>query len=136
VSTVYVDLTITGCIIYGLHSARTGWTNTDRIVLKLIRASVESQLPSTITGQSAETFLRYWLTISDIAVAFLFNYAFSGGHLFVVSWELYRPTLYIVMMLALLNSRNTLEENLSRSGASGGVSTCIYFFRLKLILDS
>ena len=87
-------------IVYGLWRSRTGWSNTDRLVNKLLkwvhlltsyivladashsRLSVETQLPGTV-----------------VAIGFMLNFGIDTSSLLNAFWELFHPKIYVVCLL-------------------------------------
>ncbi|GFZ42839.1 hypothetical protein JCM24511_00557 [Saitozyma sp. JCM 24511] len=95
-TTVLVDLLLTGFILFGLFRSRTGQTSTDKLVNRLIRVSVEAQLPGTI-----------------IAVAFIICQAVPGWLPMAQFFMLWHPKCYVVALLAVLNFRFALRKEMS-----------------------
>ncbi|KAK1928069.1 hypothetical protein DB88DRAFT_63929 [Papiliotrema laurentii] len=91
--TAAADVLLTGLIIYGLCKARTGWTETDRLVNRLIRTSFESQLPGTL-----------------VALAFLISFGVQIYSLVNVLFPIILTKVYVVSLLAVLNYRFSLHK--------------------------
>ncbi|WWD17018.1 hypothetical protein CI109_101454 [Kwoniella shandongensis] len=95
-STVVAGIALTGMIAYKLIKSRTGWSDTDYLIGRLVRLSVESQLFPTL-----------------IAIAFMLSYGIkpvAGLNLF---FEMFHPKVYVVAFLAVLNARKALREGLN-----------------------
>lgn len=45
---VVSDIIVTGSIYYGLSRSKTGWTNTDQVITRLMKIMVETQTPPSI----------------------------------------------------------------------------------------
>ncbi|KAK1920803.1 hypothetical protein DB88DRAFT_108011 [Papiliotrema laurentii] len=94
-TTAGADILLTGLIVWGLAHSRSGWIKTDRLVNRLIRTSLESQLPCTII---AILFLVYFGVRTDSMV---------NGYFQVILTK-----VYTVSILAVLNYRYTLHKAL------------------------
>ncbi|WVW84183.1 hypothetical protein I302_106213 [Kwoniella bestiolae CBS 10118] len=94
--TLIVDLLITSIIFHKLIRSRTGWSDTDLMINKLITISVETQLPSLI-----------------VAIAFMVSYGVKPGAGLNVFFELFHPKVHVVGLLTVLNSRNKLRNELN-----------------------
>ncbi|WVR07964.1 hypothetical protein IAU60_005007 [Kwoniella sp. DSM 27419] len=90
---VTADLIITFSIIYGLWNSRTGIKHTDRIVMRLMRMSLEAQVPPTI-----------------VALLFFVQFAAQEMSSIVQFIAVIHPKVYLVGCLAVLNSRSSLRE--------------------------
>ncbi|BEI87103.1 hypothetical protein CcaverHIS002_0704490 [Cutaneotrichosporon cavernicola] len=91
-STMVTDLIITGAILFGLLKSRTGWTNTNRMITRLIRITLEAQIPATM---SAVIYLGAFLTRKSTAVTIAIVY--------------FQSKLYAVGFLYSLNARQLLS---------------------------
>ncbi|WOO83493.1 uncharacterized protein LOC62_05G007014 [Vanrija pseudolonga] len=59
-STVCADFILTVTILYCLLQSKTGWDYTDKVIMRLVRMTVESQLPPTILAVvTLSIFSRY-----------------------------------------------------------------------------
>ncbi|OCF74292.1 hypothetical protein I204_04663 [Kwoniella mangroviensis CBS 8886] len=94
--TLVVDLLITSIIFHKLIKSRTGWSDTDLMINKLITISVETQLPSLV-----------------VAIAFMVSYGLKANAGLNVFFELFHPKVHVVGLLTVLNSRNKLRNQLN-----------------------
>ncbi|WWC94547.1 hypothetical protein V866_001393 [Kwoniella sp. B9012] len=94
--TLVVDLLITSIIFHKLIKSRTGWSDTDLMINKLITISVETQLPSLV-----------------VAIAFMVSYGLKPNAGLNVFFELFHPKVHVVGLLTVLNSRNKLRNQLN-----------------------
>ncbi|WWC62204.1 uncharacterized protein I303_104799 [Kwoniella dejecticola CBS 10117] len=95
-ASLVADILITSIILWDLVRSKTGWSETDLMINKLITISVETQLPSLI-----------------IALAFMICYAIKPGSAMNLFFELFHPKVHIVGLLTVLNSRNRLRKELN-----------------------
>lgn len=102
-----VILTVT--ILWGLLQSRTGWAQTDKVIFRLVRMTVEAQLLPTIISVAMFAEFReldstqswYNLTLTPVATpSSLLGNAFQG----VLS------KLYCLSLLYSLNSRQNLKK--------------------------
>ncbi|KAG7544332.1 hypothetical protein FFLO_03293 [Filobasidium floriforme] len=106
-STFFTDGLITGFIIYGLKKNKTGYTETSRLINKLVTITIEAALPATITS-----------------IGFLATFVNSGNtDLFILFWEMFHPKMYILPFIAVLNSRTKLRREGGGSTQGTGGST-------------
>ncbi|WVQ67319.1 uncharacterized protein L199_005515 [Kwoniella botswanensis] len=94
--TLVVDLLITSIIFHKLIKSRTGWSDTDLMINKLITISVETQLPSLV-----------------VAIAFMVSYGLKPNAGLNIFFELFHPKVHVVGLLTVLNSRNRLRNQLN-----------------------
>ncbi|KAK8864672.1 hypothetical protein IAR55_001923 [Kwoniella newhampshirensis] len=95
-ATLVADVGLTVIIAYKFIKSRTGWSDTDYLIKKLIAISVETQLPSTIT-----------------AIAFMLSYGIKPVAGLNIFFELFHPKVYVVAFLSVLNARRALREVIS-----------------------
>nr|ODO04222.1 hypothetical protein L204_00578 [Cryptococcus depauperatus CBS 7855] len=89
---IAADTITTSSILWGLYHSRTGWNATDMLVVKLMRVSVEAQIPPTIF---AAVVLMVWSNkMSPISILFV----------------IILPKLYLTGALSVLNSRDTIRR--------------------------
>ncbi|KAG7544278.1 hypothetical protein FFLO_03317 [Filobasidium floriforme] len=101
-ATLFVDLCLTGSIIYGLLKSKTGYSETSRLINRLVMITVESSLAATLA-----------------AVGFMINYCICGSdNLFMLFWEMFHPKLYVIPFIAVLNSRLDLQRGFTSNGVS------------------
>ncbi|WWC91637.1 uncharacterized protein L201_006583 [Kwoniella dendrophila CBS 6074] len=99
------DIIITGSIMWGLSKSRTGWMETDKMITKLIRIGIETQLPPTL------------LLIAFFVVIF----GFPDTYLNVFPlWV--QSKIYTCGLLASLNSRYALRSARSHGNMSSSTS--------------
>jgi uncharacterized membrane protein len=79
------DLTLTGLISYGLIRSKTGWSGTDKLVNRLLRMAIETQLPGTL-----------------VSVAFMVSYGVKTESLLCMLWELVKPKICVVSLLGMI----------------------------------
>ncbi|WVR06781.1 hypothetical protein IAU60_003816 [Kwoniella sp. DSM 27419] len=89
------DGLITSLIFYRLIKSRTGWSSTDYLIKKLIFISVETQLPALICS-----------------VAIMISYGVMPLNGINYYFELCQPKVYIIGLLAVLNSKQTLRKKM------------------------
>ncbi|WWC89015.1 uncharacterized protein L201_003933 [Kwoniella dendrophila CBS 6074] len=94
-ATLITDLLITSIIFWKLIKSRTGWSETDHMINKLITISVETQLPSLM-----------------VAIGFMVSYGVKPGAAMNVFFELFHPKVHVVGLLTVLNSRNKMRNQL------------------------
>ncbi|BEJ11688.1 hypothetical protein CspHIS471_0201480 [Cutaneotrichosporon sp. HIS471] len=82
------DIVITAGIGYGLVRSRTGWAHTDKMVDRLVRINLESQVPATVTAMS-------FLIVFIIKPQSLLNFV----------WQGIQSKFYLIGLLYTLNSR-------------------------------
>jgi hypothetical protein len=88
------DVIITVCILYGLWKSRTGWSNTDRVISRLIRMTLEAQVPPLI-------FAIGYLSYVSQEPSSLLGAVFLGC----------QPYIYGICLLYTLNSRQRWKDN-------------------------
>ncbi|WVF68927.1 hypothetical protein IAT40_003701 [Kwoniella sp. CBS 6097] len=98
VITLATDLVITTSIGWGLWQSRTGWSDTDALVKRLLMVTLETQLGPTL-----------------LMVAFVVEFSITPPASLGVFFELMIPEAYVIGYLATLNSR----YNLRREGRGG-----------------
>ncbi|WWC62660.1 uncharacterized protein I303_105257 [Kwoniella dejecticola CBS 10117] len=98
--TLATDGIITLSIAWGLYKSRTGWSNTDALVKRLLIITLETQLGPTI-----------------LMLAFVTEFAISPPLTLGIFFEQLIPKFYLVGFLATLNSRYTLRRD-SQPGLS------------------
>ncbi|WWD20426.1 hypothetical protein CI109_104902 [Kwoniella shandongensis] len=105
---ICADILITSSIMFGLYRSRSGYEHTDVLVRKLMRISLEAQVPPTI-----------------VALLFFTQFASSSMTSIVQFIAIIHPKVYLTGCLAILNSRESMRENkttyvvASGSGGSG-----------------
>ncbi|ORX37665.1 hypothetical protein BD324DRAFT_578511 [Kockovaella imperatae] len=92
-SIMTADLIITVCILYGLTRSRTGWSHTDRTITRLVRMTLEAQVPPTL-----------------LAIAFIIEFVITPASLLGGMLEGIQCKLYAVGLLYALNVRVTLQQ--------------------------
>ncbi|WVW83873.1 hypothetical protein I302_105895 [Kwoniella bestiolae CBS 10118] len=102
---VVADLILLLSIAYGLKTQKTGWTNTDSLVNRLIRLSFETQLPGTM-----------------IAIALFIQFIVNRGSPWHYFFTVIQPKVYTVGILAVLNARLSLRQHIQSSAGSQGKS--------------
>ncbi|WWC95701.1 hypothetical protein V866_002566 [Kwoniella sp. B9012] len=102
---ISADIIITSSIIYGLYHSRSGIDHTDRLVKRLMRISLEAQIPPTL-----------------VALLFFLQFAAESMSSIVQFIAIIHPKVYLVGCLAVLNSREDLRNDRKTSYvyASGG----------------
>ncbi|KAK4687453.1 hypothetical protein P7C73_g2659, partial [Tremellales sp. Uapishka_1] len=90
-----IDIAITASIGWGLWKSRTGWSQTDQMIGKLMMVSVETQLPPTL-----------------IAIAFLIVFSRSQASFMCIFFECIQSKFYVVGFMAVLNSRHKLRREM------------------------
>ncbi|OCF45958.1 hypothetical protein I317_00046 [Kwoniella heveanensis CBS 569] len=98
VITLATDLVITTSIGWGLWQSRTGWSDTDALVKKLLMITWETQLGPTL-----------------LMLAFVIEFSITPPASIGIFFELLIPKAYVIGYLATLNSR----YNLRREGRGG-----------------
>ncbi|ORY29569.1 hypothetical protein BCR39DRAFT_171859 [Naematelia encephala] len=93
------DLFLTVMMVLGLRRSRTGWSNTDRLVNRLMRLSVETQLPCTL-----------------VEIAILINWSVKPDSYITFFWELFHNKTHVCAFLAVLNTQFTLRDAFESSG--------------------
>ncbi|WVQ81824.1 hypothetical protein IAT38_003951 [Cryptococcus sp. DSM 104549] len=93
---ISADLITTGSILWGLSRSRTGWSGTDKLITKLVRTSVEAQVPPTI-----------------FAALVLMNWSQKGSSVGIIF-----ISIYLTGCLSILNSRDSLRQDGSTYGYS------------------
>ncbi|WVF71436.1 hypothetical protein IAT40_006240 [Kwoniella sp. CBS 6097] len=88
------DLILLSLITLGLRKSRTGWTHTDHLIQRLVRVSVESQLPGTL-----------------VALAFMIQFGINPNHSMTYFFAIVQPKVYAVTLLAALNARLSLTAS-------------------------
>ena len=90
------DAVLTALILYGLSKAKTGWSNTDRVVSQAIRwvrmycklsntdcsTSVEAQLPATV-----------------YALGFILTYSIKPLSQVIFFWTMQHTKIYVISLL-------------------------------------
>ncbi|KAK8849794.1 hypothetical protein IAR55_005130 [Kwoniella newhampshirensis] len=110
-SCICADVLITSSIMIGLYRSRSGYEHTDVLVRKLMRISLEAQVPPTI-----------------VALLFFAQFASTSMTSIVQFIAIIHPKVYLTGCLAVLNSRESMRERkttyvvASGSGALG--SSC------------
>ncbi|WVF68926.1 hypothetical protein IAT40_003700 [Kwoniella sp. CBS 6097] len=100
--TLSIDLVITSSIGYGLWRSRTGWSDTDALVRKLMMITLETQLGPTL-----------------LMLAFVIEFCITPPASIGIFFELLIPKAYVIGYLATLNSRYNLRRE-GRSANSQG----------------
>ncbi|WVW87056.1 hypothetical protein I302_109113 [Kwoniella bestiolae CBS 10118] len=108
---ISADLIITSSIMYGLYRSRSGLDHTDRLVKRLMRISLEAQVPPTL-----------------VALLFFLQFAADSMSSIVQFIAIIHPKVYLVGCLAVLNSREDLRNDrktsyVYTSGGSYGSSS-------------
>ncbi|ORY31389.1 hypothetical protein BCR39DRAFT_587489 [Naematelia encephala] len=101
--TMSADILITLLVGYGLHKNRTGWTETDRLVKRLILLAFETQLPPAL-----------------VSIAFIIEFAINPPSSLGVFMEVLLSKTYIVALLVVLNSRYNLRRQLGNRNDEWG----------------
>ncbi|KAL7422287.1 hypothetical protein Q5752_002933 [Cryptotrichosporon argae] len=96
-----IDVAITSLVGWGLYKSKTGWSETDRLVKRLILLSVETQLPPTL-------FL----------LGFLIEYIINPSSMMGVFFEVVISKVYILGFFAVLNSRYRLRRDFEGAHSS------------------
>ncbi|ORY26229.1 hypothetical protein BCR39DRAFT_470528, partial [Naematelia encephala] len=121
-SIMCADIIITVCILYGLWQSKTGWTHTDKAtkrtttetyqaISKLIRMTLESQVPPTI-----------------VAITFMAEFVHTPSSLFGSTLQGIQPKFYAMGLMYALNSRISFQQRFVGDGDRSGVSlTCAHF---------
>ncbi|WVQ95932.1 hypothetical protein IAU59_003031 [Kwoniella sp. CBS 9459] len=91
---ISADLIITSSIMYGLYHSRSGLEHTDKLVRKLMRVSLEAQVPPTV-----------------VALLFFLQFAADSMSSIVQFIAIIHPKVYLVGCLAVLNSRETMRQD-------------------------
>ncbi|WWC92686.1 uncharacterized protein L201_007645 [Kwoniella dendrophila CBS 6074] len=91
---ISADLIITSTIMYGLYKSKSGITQTDRLVKRLMKISLESQIPPTL-----------------VALLFFLQFAADSMSSIVQFIAIIHPKVYLVGCLAILNSRQDLRDD-------------------------
>ncbi|CAK9782952.1 unnamed protein product [Cutaneotrichosporon oleaginosum] len=86
------DIVITVGIGCGLLRSRTGWDHTDKIVNRLVRINLESQVPATL-----------------MAASFLVVFILKPQSLLNFVWQGIQSKFYLIGLLYTLNSRVSFE---------------------------
>ncbi|WVQ80532.1 hypothetical protein IAT38_002637 [Cryptococcus sp. DSM 104549] len=94
------DVAITSLVAWGLYKARTGWSQTDKLVKSLILLALETQLAPT-------------LCTLGFLIEFIINPPSSLG----IFFEIITPKVYALGFLATLNSRYHLRKDMISSHA-------------------
>ncbi|KAK6908106.1 hypothetical protein I203_102107 [Kwoniella mangroviensis CBS 8507] len=92
--TLAIDSIITVSIGWGLYKSRTGWSDTDALVKKLMLITLETQLGPTI-----------------LMLCFVIEFAISPPATLGIFLEQLIPKFYVVGYLATLNSRFSLRRD-------------------------
>ncbi|ORX39034.1 hypothetical protein BD324DRAFT_679539 [Kockovaella imperatae] len=92
-SIMSADIIITISILFGLWRSKTGWSHTDRVITRLIRMTLESQVPPTI-----------------IAITFMVEFVQTPSSLFGSTLQGIQPKLYAVGLMYALNARITFQQ--------------------------
>ncbi|OCF37228.1 hypothetical protein I316_01135 [Kwoniella heveanensis BCC8398] len=100
--TLGTDIVITGSLAWGLYKSRTGWSNTDALVKKLILLTLETQLGPTL-----------------IMCAFVVQFSIATTSTVSLFMDLIIPKAYTVGYLATLNSRYNLRRDLGGQSSGG-----------------
>ncbi|WWC69893.1 uncharacterized protein I206_103836 [Kwoniella pini CBS 10737] len=95
-ASLVADILITSIILWDLVRSKTGWSETDLMINKLITISVETQLPSLF-----------------ITLAFMICYAIKPDSAMNLMFELFHPKVHVVGLLTVLNSRNKIRNALN-----------------------
>ncbi|OCF42910.1 hypothetical protein I317_03261 [Kwoniella heveanensis CBS 569] len=88
------DLILLGLIMLGLRRSRTGWTHTDHLIQRLVRVSVESQLPGTL-----------------VALAYMIQFGINPNHSMTYFFSIVQPKVYAVSFMAALNARLSMTAS-------------------------
>ncbi|KAL7418295.1 hypothetical protein Q5752_006751 [Cryptotrichosporon argae] len=100
--TLAADVAITSAVLHGLYRSRTGWGHTDKLITRLLAVTLESQLLPAL-----------------IAAAFLIEYRIQADSFIGAFFELIQSKIYVVGLLAVLNSRFGLRADLSGGREDG-----------------
>ncbi|WVF68929.1 hypothetical protein IAT40_003703 [Kwoniella sp. CBS 6097] len=100
--TLGTDTIITASLSWGLYKSRTGWSNTDALVKKLILLTLETQLGPTL-----------------IMLAFVIEFSMTPSSTIGVFFDIMIPKAYTVGYLATLNSRYSLRRDLHGQSSGG-----------------
>ncbi|KGB76008.2 hypothetical protein CNBG_1846 [Cryptococcus deuterogattii R265] len=104
-SIMAADVIITSLILHGLLRSKTGWANTDKAVVRLIRITFESQIPPTI-----------------LAITFMIEFVQTPASLLGSTLQGIQSKLYTVGLMYSLNSRVSFKSaNKSGFNNSGQV---------------
>ncbi|ORY29570.1 hypothetical protein BCR39DRAFT_505532 [Naematelia encephala] len=93
------DSFLTGMILFGLWRSRTGWSQTDWLLNRLLRISVEAQLPATL-----------------LALALMITYSVKPDSFVLVFWEMWHPKTYVCALIAVLNAKFSLRADFASGG--------------------
>ncbi|OCF38677.1 hypothetical protein I317_07528 [Kwoniella heveanensis CBS 569] len=94
-STLAADVLITSIIFYRLIKSKTGWSETDYLINRLIAISVETQLPSLV-----------------VACGFMISFGIKPAAGLNIFFELFHPKVYVIGLVAVLNSRQSLKDRM------------------------
>jgi len=128
-ATLFVDLCLTGSIIYGLLKSKTGYSETSRLINKLVMYVASASNKQNHAWHTFPTDSRYpalcritvesSLAATLAAVGFMINYCICGSdNLFMLFWEMFHPKLYVIPFIAVLNSRLDLQRGFTSNGVS------------------
>ncbi|WVQ95856.1 hypothetical protein IAU59_002955 [Kwoniella sp. CBS 9459] len=95
------DTIITVSLAYGLYKSRTGWSQTDHMIKKLMFLTIETQMGPTI-----------------LMLAFTIQFAIAPPAALSQFFDVLIPKAYALGFLATLNSRYNLRRDMA-SGSSG-----------------
>ncbi|WRT66334.1 uncharacterized protein IL334_003289 [Kwoniella shivajii] len=90
-----IDIILLIAMTKGLAKSKTGWSTTDHLLKKLIKLSVETQLPGTL-----------------LAIGFMLQYGIRPTSTFCVIWAVVLPKTYMICLMTVINSRVTLRRTL------------------------
>ncbi|WVQ63055.1 uncharacterized protein L199_001206 [Kwoniella botswanensis] len=90
------DLALTVSIVHGLRKAKTGWQHTNKIITRVMRMSAEIQLPATLVS----TVFVVVISVQSICSI-------------EVICQLIQPKVHVFGLLAMLNSRSSLRNQMS-----------------------
>ncbi|KIR72205.1 hypothetical protein I310_04259 [Cryptococcus deuterogattii CA1014] len=102
-SIMAADVIITSLILHGLLRSKTGWANTDKAVVRLIRITFESQIPPTI-----------------LAITFMIEFVQTPASLLGSTLQGIQSKLYTVGLMYSLNSRVSFKSA-NKSGFNNSV---------------
>lgn len=95
-SIMVADLIITVSIIYGLSKSKTGWVHTDRTITKLLRMTIEGQVPPFL-----------------IALIFMIEFIHTPSNLLGACLQNLQCKFYAVGMMYSVNARVSFQQQVS-----------------------
>ncbi|KAI9636665.1 uncharacterized protein MKK02DRAFT_45371 [Dioszegia hungarica] len=105
-SVMCADLIITISIIYGLSRSKTGWAHTDKTIGRLVRMTIEGQVPPFL-----------------IALIFMIEFIHAPDNLLGATLQNLQCKFYAVGMMYSINARVSFQQQLTdqRTGGAGQV---------------